>query len=524
MGRPLWRSSKCTTCRARKVKCDEARPVCRSCRRAGVKCEWRYGDSFVYLPTTAKHTSGSMVVRDSVSGQLPDLLDYCTLAGSDQYRLGIHPSMGRLYEVQILSSFLSEYIPQEAVRGAIVAGHQTFSWFESLPDQQGKRRLMDISLATLSLFFLGTKYGDPNALYCSQIYYNYLMREIQGLQHSNEDLIGIAAILSIHGIYNSSHQDNSWMIHVRSACKLLEERGPYNPVDKRLFCLIRTSAVYDACGQRKSTFMSRPEWRALAPKDEPFEQILNIYTFLPSLQELRDRICDAADHPEVLVPLREEFLCIFTQAYTQFRQGYRYLLGCREELPFRTRTAVPNDLLLLQERPDLADVFPEVIEFTDQYTFQIILLCWTGFFIMYWEASEVMRILDTDFGDAQFSRSPPHTTPGCHARIDEDECRLTCWPSQPDQQIETTVREVEALATIFATRICQAMSFCDKYPFGSALKLPSLSPLWIVQQFFHGRSDRRWLWCKTVLHSFPSRSVGFGYILSNMSFQEYKTI
>ncbi|EXJ79542.1 hypothetical protein A1O3_07821 [Capronia epimyces CBS 606.96] len=30
----------CTTCRTRKIKCDERRPLCTRCERAGIKCEW----------------------------------------------------------------------------------------------------------------------------------------------------------------------------------------------------------------------------------------------------------------------------------------------------------------------------------------------------------------------------------------------------------------------------------------------------------------------------------------------------
>lgn len=266
--------------------------------------------------------------------------------------------------------------------------------------------------------------------------------------------------------------------------------------------------------------MSLPEWQRVAPEDEPFERVLDSAMFLPSVEELSDKIHQAALHsPEGLNPLREEFLQLFTNTFMQLRQWYLDLLKCRDTLPFTTRPANSGDLTFLQAYPELQGVFPEVIEFSDQYTFQLLLLCWTGFFILYAEAAKVMSILKTNLGDAGLPWGAHCARAGCTSL--EHERDLTLWPCSPAHDTKTAIEEVEAMATIFASRICQIMAFCDTYPYGSAIKLVVLSPLWIVQQFFDKRSEERTRWCKEVLSCFPSRNVEFGRFPSELSFKEY---
>ena len=47
----------CWTCRARKVKCDEARPHCRQCRQKRLNCEG-YGARLQWLPPDTALGSG----------------------------------------------------------------------------------------------------------------------------------------------------------------------------------------------------------------------------------------------------------------------------------------------------------------------------------------------------------------------------------------------------------------------------------------------------------------------------------
>jgi hypothetical protein len=86
----------CQRCKARKVKCDEGRPICRDCRRHNVPCE------YVYPILKGVETTGNPQTAE----QSP--------TDSDRNSVPFHPDHRRLLELQLLNHFttvVSESFP-----------------------------------------------------------------------------------------------------------------------------------------------------------------------------------------------------------------------------------------------------------------------------------------------------------------------------------------------------------------------------------------------------------------------------
>ncbi|KAJ5625654.1 hypothetical protein N7510_001963 [Penicillium lagena] len=410
--------------------------------------------------------------------------------------------------MQFLAHFLTEFMPTNST------SLQTFSYFQDLPQHHGRSPYIDIGSAALSLVYLGQTYGKKDLLHLSLEYYQSLLKAVRiGMaKQPTEDVIIGTAILSMYEVYNPL-QTFSWAIHVRAACNLIATRGPETPINLGLLCLVRTLGFYESMGRRKATFSLNPRWSEIVPKNEPFEQLLSIVLSLPRLAELYDEV-------EQTASAKHLFLSQFRATYSKLRQWYLELLYSQKTCTFKIRAAEPGERFFVADYPELMDTFPEVIIFSRRYICQLLLLCWTGFFVLNYEASKFMRTLKTTIEYTQDSRP---SSPAQHECLCLDrESMLTEWSGSLGQGMDTELSKVEECTEVFAERICQAIVYADMYTHASAMKLILICPLWNLQQYFINKKDRqRSLWCQCALQSIPG---GIGSVLSKLSVQQYQAI
>ncbi|KAJ5167760.1 uncharacterized protein N7482_003354 [Penicillium canariense] len=422
---------------------------------------------------------------------------------------------------------MSDYLPREY--GAHGPGCQTsLSWFERLPDYIGRSSLLDDALGALSLAFAGQRHQNPEWIRESERGYSMVVAKLYRLGGTRDaaqvaDVIGAALVLAIYQLYNcGTNQPQAWMIHIQAAWRLLEEQGPHMPIDRHLLRRVRTLALYDACGRRKSTFLATPRWRATAPREGEYDKLLDILLELPSIQELLDETRLFGHTPDRFESIKQRFIRLFNETETQFRVWYLSLLNNLAECPFSIRTATWDDLCLLHGSPDLMNVFPEVLEFPDRYTLQLLLLAWLGFLILHHEMSPIMQMLS-------ITLERPHILlpRGPHGRRQwlNDECALVAGNKKLTSTGESrTFHDIERVADKFAERLCQALALCDKSTHGSAMRQPVLPTFWAANQFFRERDSRKFAWCQTVLRNFTSRGIRYGTELATLSYQRYSEI
>lgn len=217
------------------------------------------------------------------------------------------------------------------------------------------------------------------------------------------------------------------------------------------------------------------------------------------------------------------FLAQFRDTYHQLRQWYLELLHSQKSCSFIFRAAKSGELSFVADHPELEDTFPEVIMFSNRYSCQLFLLCWTGFFVLNYEASKFMRLVNTTIEVAQDSRSS--YPPRYNCPLLGHESTLTDWSGSSDQGVSGEISRVDARSEVFAKRICQSLVYADKHTNASAMKLILINPLWILQQYFFTKKDyRRSLWCRCALQAIPPQKVGFGSLLTKLSIQQYQAL
>lgn len=335
-------------------------------------------------------------------------------------------------------------------------------------------------------------------------------------------------------VYNPL-KESSWPIHVRAACKFIAMHGLENTsIDLSLLCLVRTLGVssiltcfgtpmlttsqfYDGIGRREVTFLQTPpQWDEIITKNEPFEHLLSIVLALPRLEWAYDKVEQTASAGHL-------FLVQFTETYSQLRLWYLKFLLSQDSCCFETEAAKPGDLSFVADYPELKDIITDVIRFSDRYMYQTLLLCWTGFFVLNYEALKFMRKLKTTIGYSVDSVSPSLLQHRCPSV--EKELNLINWSGSWGQGLDAEISRVEKYSEVFAERICQSLVYADKHTGASAMTLILISPLWMLQQYYLNKKDqRRSLWCQCALQAIPPQRMGFSSLLMRLSTTQYQAL
>lgn len=170
------------------MTCQKAKRVCEPSREEG---------SNIYLPGLSRQTTKE--ARD-VQINMPSLYQFLLNWCEDP--LISSPSDGPMLQVQFLSSFMPDYLPQEAISD--LAGSETsLSWFE--PEQLGQRSILEIALVGLSLLFAGRKHNNEDWVYWSQWYYSDVLTRLYNLPQTDDpdrisEVIGAAMVLAVYEV------------------------------------------------------------------------------------------------------------------------------------------------------------------------------------------------------------------------------------------------------------------------------------------------------------------------------------
>lgn len=199
------RSSGCFTCRARKVRCDEAKPECNTCLRRGTKCPgYRPTQSFIL------HTFDERSERPGIVKENEDVYRYANKAkeeasGSQQSVVqprtpgavlastSVPPQVSpvAIDRVQHLSNFLSLYLPKW--KGEVMTPPSDL--ILSLPNTPASRQVFLSALDAVSAAQLAVDNKNYPLINRSRSLYStalsQLMRSItqSGSAHEDETLL-----------------------------------------------------------------------------------------------------------------------------------------------------------------------------------------------------------------------------------------------------------------------------------------------------------------------------------------------
>lgn len=213
---PKTRSG-CVTCRTRHIKCDEAKPECRRCTKAGLTC--------YYAPDLTRHFEPGR--GDSTSPACSESFSGNGGRGNDVRMLqAVQPNYGTAEEKHYLHEFLNFSTPwfTRYFRGGF--------FFTLLPQRSWSHPALKHSLVALAIAcedarrlssrshsMTGRRYYQARHGY----HYAQALKHIYTMSEPDEDVVLItSAVFWMHD--NVVHNSRTAMVHLQGFLRILTER------------------------------------------------------------------------------------------------------------------------------------------------------------------------------------------------------------------------------------------------------------------------------------------------------------
>ncbi|KAG8629343.1 hypothetical protein KVT40_003208 [Elsinoe batatas] len=335
------KSTGCTTCRRRKIKCDATKPFCQKCTSTGRHCEG-YDKFAVFINNTqtgrlrrkrleearpsvpapaeaaegswgstlattstaggswASTPSGGSESGESLAGHfVPDqfLQGVASgsgsggLEGSAAWQIPAPMSSRALVTAGFLGRFIDHYLPSVPLDRGMINNH----WLEISASMAVPGSALDLAVAALAWSRAGWYMKDLTLTARSRVIYG------RALTLVHEALVD-PVVRRGDDLYESTTPDvNGFHQHTVGQAKLVQMRGSrshMSPLAKSLLMDTKWSAMIFALTMRQSSFLEASEWDEPLEDDEslkPDLELARIGLRLGALLERLDRVQKRAD-------------------------------------------------------------------------------------------------------------------------------------------------------------------------------------------------------------------------------------
>lgn len=273
------RSTGCATCRRRKIRCDEARPVCNRCATHGVPCpgyrsEKAGGIEFKdQTDLTVQRANDQYRTKSSTPPRRPwgspSHSTFDTRLNSperDGWALACtvpqtftSPSMNRS---QLMDTFMALYLPRDMTNG-------NFTYMRILGELKSTQPALQESLDALTMVQIGSVHKSEVLLKQSTRSYAKAVGSlakaiVQPDSLYNDEILAAVTILSTCEFFQEIAQHgDGWGKHVLGVQQILAIRGPQTLNTNLAFTLFhnsRNAALCHALIFRKAPFFAREDW------------------------------------------------------------------------------------------------------------------------------------------------------------------------------------------------------------------------------------------------------------------------
>lgn len=281
------RSKGCNTCRRRRVKCDEAKPQCYRCVKAGFEClgyeravQWR-------------HTSLAPVQESRL--HMSDCMDYAqpmSIGFAPAPELSLVAFEGDIYTAHMFGNFVWKTYGtlwlDQAAEGRL--GNLSLDAVRALAQSSFglKNRVQDLQLKGAA------QYGK-----CLRVLADELGRDDAAVHDSRRLVVPILVLMMVSAIQSDR---TAAVFHLKAIGKVLMLCGPeafqQQPL-RNAFEAARATLLVASLFSRQRTFLEEPCWQdvpyAFDPLAKPQQsRLLDIFVMIPGLLEESDRLDDMA--------------------------------------------------------------------------------------------------------------------------------------------------------------------------------------------------------------------------------------
>ncbi|KUJ13954.1 uncharacterized protein LY89DRAFT_784788 [Mollisia scopiformis] len=258
------RSKGCSTCRKKRVKCDENRPICTRCLNRGLECDGAKEISFVEAKIVRSRRSDKSVAMSS------DAVVDATGAPSS-------PLKGNELEIYIC------YTMENCLRGGIVnttlkaAPMNEIITAATTPN--GK--IFHHAVLSLAVLFFGTEHRQSKITVKGYAMHGVALKRLNqalavpGCYAHDEVILAVVTLALLECFIPTG--PNHFLKHMSGLERLLELRGPgtegYSSSSSKLGRGARHMILFASLRTGKPSILARPEWKAALRIDCPVEQL-----------------------------------------------------------------------------------------------------------------------------------------------------------------------------------------------------------------------------------------------------------
>jgi hypothetical protein len=254
----IFRSRGCRTCRARKVKCDEARPICQRCIGSGFLCQG-YGEPTIFLSENPQDQDGSSAQLSNVIFQTAQARSALAIPKALQYPPG-------LTYVAFLVQRIGIGNPET---------REGFAWLRPGLEVLDHNDLFHKSSHCLAEVFYGRALGQQGVVTNGLAKYGSMLQLLRHQLQSPASVRGgnlIPVILTAIIIESVSGQSTAGLhAHIFGLSHLIQITGPKafqrNP-NHQIFEICRGVLIAIAVIGAHDTFLANSNWKTIPWKYE----------------------------------------------------------------------------------------------------------------------------------------------------------------------------------------------------------------------------------------------------------------
>ncbi|KAJ5808774.1 hypothetical protein N7474_010043 [Penicillium riverlandense] len=297
------RSSGCSRCVTRRVKCDERQPGCARCERYGMPCPG-YDRSFKFIEGKPYRQRRRRTDSESDDAQSESPTHGTLAAGQMLMERTLSPSSSSSSLDSPASDVLQGLgimIYDLCYQFAPSQNHNSFRWFSLLPTIYGENQTLDATIRCFTAHHCGSVIQNEQMIrYSRSAYGEALHRLRRSLQNGEEGfsshIFCAVVLLCLYELFTDTHDPESWMKHAGGLSYLVKIRGPSryrNEFDNALFKHARGLIVMHSMFSGQPCFLASPDWHEMMREqyttDVPvhlhnsLEQFFAYFTFTPSL-------------------------------------------------------------------------------------------------------------------------------------------------------------------------------------------------------------------------------------------------
>ncbi|KAH8892317.1 hypothetical protein GQ53DRAFT_841093 [Thozetella sp. PMI_491] len=256
------RSKGCSTCRRRRVKCDESRPVCRRCQRWNFECDGPRGITIIYEETKRSRTSDR---QDISKDSLEERRDAASTGLAQSHTFSPEATL-RVVGLDVYICYTQNNLRRD---GFIFTAIQTIKPADLLPIEFRLETCQISHQAILSLatILFGTQHQQSDITRQGYRMYGDALRQLNhalsdATRYTSNEVIVAVAALAISELLVPTGPDN-YLPHMVGLERLIALRDPHSFWSEKPTGFregIRFMILFASLRIRKASIFADPDW------------------------------------------------------------------------------------------------------------------------------------------------------------------------------------------------------------------------------------------------------------------------